>query len=966
MNVAEPTVDPDRTLRERFGLEEFRPGQREVIGEVLRGRDVLCVMPTGGGKSLCYQLPALLLPGVTLVVSPLIALMKDQVDALTARGLRATLINSTLDLAEQNARIAEVERGRYDLVYVAPERFRSGRFVEAMNRVKPALFAVDEAHCISEWGHDFRPDYARLGAARRALGGPPCIALTATATDLVRRDIAEQLDLDDPAQFVTGFDRPNLTYHAREARKDADKLSAVAEILGRNPGPAIIYANSRKRCEEVGAFLDRTLRRQAAIYHAGLPREDRNAAQERFMGGEADVVVATNAFGMGVDKANIRSVIHFNMPGTLEAYYQEAGRAGRDGLPAECVMLHAPGDRYLQEMFIDNEYPPAEAVYRVYEYLRSLDADPIELTQSEIRESARVDLNESAVGTALRILETASALERLRPRENMAIVRIRREPDEPPLYERVGPNAHVQGTVARAVEGLVNGRFGEAVYFHPDEFAASLGLDRMALTRAIRNLAGDSPLDYVPPFRGNAVRVLDRSRGARDLEIDFSTLNKRKGREYDKLERMIKYASTNSCRRSYILQYFGDTNASTCGRCDNCGGGAEGGSPRPSDRAIDTPAGREVLQKVLSGVARCKARFGKTAVAQMLIGSNSERMEKTGLTRLSTFGVLAKSGFSQAEIVTILDGLLAVGMAESEDVERFRPILKLSEAGWAWIRDPEAPGPVLPVEDYLAQKICNGGMERVIAGAGVEAPRPGRPPAAPATGGWAGDEDSSSWEPSGPAMGDPLWERLKALRLEWARASNVKAFQIFPNRVMDELVKARPDTPQALAAIKGIGPSTMEKYGAAVLEAIRAGVAEPPPIEASGIEPAPSPPPRPAPAQAPAPAESFAPAVVAAPAPNGASYVPTEEWTYRLLERGFTFEEAAAIRGLEIGAIARHASWMVKKGKTVPVPAFLTPEVEAAWRSHLESGNRDAPEGDGSAASRYWPLFLSCVAPRID
>src|ERR1700677_1249998 len=226
MSVADSTIDLERTLRERFGLEQFRTGQRAVIESVLQGRDVLCVMPTGGGKSLCYQLPALLLKGLTLVVSPLIALMKDQVDALQERGLRATLLNSTLDPAEQRARLIEIEAGQFDLIYVAPERFRSPRFVETMARVKPALLAIDEAHCISEWGHDFRPDYARIGQARRQIGFPPCIALTATATDLVRRDIADQLDLRDPAQFVTGFDRPNLRYGVIEARRDEDKLIA--------------------------------------------------------------------------------------------------------------------------------------------------------------------------------------------------------------------------------------------------------------------------------------------------------------------------------------------------------------------------------------------------------------------------------------------------------------------------------------------------------------------------------------------------------------------------------------------------------------------------------------------------------------------------------------------------------------------------------------------------------------------
>ena len=264
MSVTDRAIDLEQTLRERFGLERFRPGQREVIENVLQARDVLCVMPTGGGKSLCYQLPALLLPGLTLVVSPLIALMKDQVDALTQRGIRATLLNSTLDPAEQRARILEIEAGRYDLVYVAPERFRSPRFVEAMARLKPALLAVDEAHCISEWGHDFRPDYARIGHARRQLGSPPCIALTATATDLVRRDIADQLDLRDPAQFVTGFDRPEP--HATPSSRPAATPTSSPpwpRSSTATPGPAIVYASSRARCETVGQFLEHELRRSA-------------------------------------------------------------------------------------------------------------------------------------------------------------------------------------------------------------------------------------------------------------------------------------------------------------------------------------------------------------------------------------------------------------------------------------------------------------------------------------------------------------------------------------------------------------------------------------------------------------------------------------------------------------------------------------------------------------------------------
>ncbi len=293
MSVTDRALDLEQTLRDHFGLEQFRPGQREVIEHVLQARDVLCVMPTGGGKSLCYQLPALLLPGLTLVVSPLIALMKDQVDALTQRGIRAALLNSTLDPAEQRARIQEIEAGRYDLVYVAPERFRSPRFLEVDGPgSSPALLAVDEAHCISEWGHDFRPDYARLGHARRRLGSPTCIALTATATDLVRRDIADQLDLRDPAQFVTGFDRPNLPYAVVEARRDADKLAALGRGLRPQPGsrhhlrlePGAMRVGRtvpRARATPVGGRLPRRTHPRGADRRAGAVHERRGRGRRR-------------------------------------------------------------------------------------------------------------------------------------------------------------------------------------------------------------------------------------------------------------------------------------------------------------------------------------------------------------------------------------------------------------------------------------------------------------------------------------------------------------------------------------------------------------------------------------------------------------------------------------------------------------------------------------------------------------
>jgi ATP-dependent DNA helicase RecQ len=435
-------------------------------------------------------------------------------------------------------------------------------------------------------------------------------------------------------------------------------------------------------------------------------------------------------------------------------------------------------------MFIENEYPPPDSVYRVYEFLRGLDADPIELTHAEIKEASRLDLNESAVGTTLKILEGAGAVERFRPRENMAIVRINAEGDEPSLEGRVNPNAHVQLVVLKGVEGLVNRRYGEPVYFQPDDFAARLGLDRSSLTRALKNLASDLPIDYVPPFRGNAVRVNDRSRRARDLVIDFEELGLRKKREYDKLERMIQYAQSGKCRRSYILGYFGDHDATVCGRCDNCGP-LEGRTAPAQAVPIDNEAGREVVLKVLSGVARARGKFGKVAIAQMLIGSKSEKMTKLGLNRLSTFGILAE--FGQAEVVALVDALALAGLVVSTEVDRFRPVVDLTERGREYLKAKGDAPLSLALAEELYTKARLGGLQRLSPRATPKPqPSPGRP----------ADDDLPEIGPASPApsevSADPLTLRFKALRTQWAREAKVPPYTIFPDKTIEAIVRRRP------------------------------------------------------------------------------------------------------------------------------------------------------------------------------
>jgi len=366
-------MDLRAALHEHFGFADFRPGQQEAVAAACADRDVLVVMPTGAGKSLCYQLPALLRDDLTIVVSPLVSLMQDQVEALQRRfGPRApaALVNAQQDAAANAEVLARARGGQLRLLYVAPERFSSPGFLEAIREVPIGLFVVDEAHCVSQWGHDFRPDYFRLADAARWLGARAIVASTATATPEVARDIVARLGLRDPVRVATGFDRPNLSFAVVPCATTADKHARLAGVLAdAEARPAIVYAGTRKACEALAQRLGAQLELEVLAYHAGLGRAERAAVQRRFMDGEVEIVVATNAFGMGVDKADVRTVAHAVVPPSVEAYYQEAGRAGRDGAPAQALLFAEPRDKGLHVFFIQRAEVAETLLDRIAERL---------------------------------------------------------------------------------------------------------------------------------------------------------------------------------------------------------------------------------------------------------------------------------------------------------------------------------------------------------------------------------------------------------------------------------------------------------------------------------------------------------------------------------------------------------------------------------------------------------------------
>jgi len=344
----------DTVLQKVFGLQQFRPRQREIIADVLAGHDVVCVMPTGAGKSLCFQLPAVMVRGLTVVVSPLISLMADQVVQLRRLRVPAMLLNSSQSFDEQRQITSALHRGFQGLLYVAPERFAAPSFQSLLQKLQIKLFVVDEAHCVSFWGHDFRPDYMTLAEVRKTLGSPVTMSLTATATPQVRRDIVEMLGLRDPKMHVTGFDRPNLAYSSRRIESEVEKDAAIVRYLANQKGSGIVYCSTRKSVEALAELLDKKFpERTVCAYHAGMETGVRKHSQGRFMSKPDSIAVATNAFGMGINKPDLRFVIHYNLPGSVEAYYQEAGRAGRDGAPADCLLLFGTRDIRTQEFFIN-------------------------------------------------------------------------------------------------------------------------------------------------------------------------------------------------------------------------------------------------------------------------------------------------------------------------------------------------------------------------------------------------------------------------------------------------------------------------------------------------------------------------------------------------------------------------------------------------------------------------------------
>jgi ATP-dependent DNA helicase RecQ len=571
-----PSLEGARAkLQFHWGYPDFRPGQDDAIQSILDGKDTLVLFPTGGGKSLCYQVPALEIGGLTVVISPLVALMQDQVDQLQDRGIKATFINSTISRHEVEQRLVNARNGMYTLLYCSPERLASDVWNQEVARLPISLVAIDEAHCISEWGHDFRPEYRQIRENLEVLDDEVrWVALTATATPEVRDDIIKSLEFEDPTIISKGFERSNLHWWVVETEQKQNYLRRMVKKQSQQKNSGLIYASTRRGCDELAEWLSREGFPTVA-YHAGLDKQDRQSIQTKWISGEIPLVVATNAFGMGIDKSDCRYVVHYNAPFSLEGYYQEAGRAGRDGADAYPILLYRPSDVVTLERRIEQQHPSVEAIQHVYDALwdefNVAIGDTLEEAEMvDLKHLAkRAQTSERAVQRILQVLQRSALLE-LIPHKN-AELGIRFITDRDYLHDYVEQleNKRKREFVDLLHRTYTPEGFHQMHFIDQEYMCDKLGITANALEKGLHVLQEEQLLTF--ELRSDQPLVRFLSNRQRKVPVDHQALKTFYEVQMQKLDYLRQYAETDRCRSAFLRRYFGEVKVPTrCGRCDNC------------------------------------------------------------------------------------------------------------------------------------------------------------------------------------------------------------------------------------------------------------------------------------------------------------------------------------------------------------------------------------------------------------
>ena len=567
-NISVPTID--EILKQWWGYSEFRSTQREIIESVLSGCDTLALMPTGGGKSLTYQVPALASEGLTIVITPLIALMKDQVDALRKRGISAVAVHSGMDSRRIEMALDNCTYGDVKLLYISPERLSTETFRVRLLKMNVSIVAVDEAHCISQWGYDFRPSYLRIAEIRKYIPKATFLALTASATDLVAKDIMHRLGFEKPHIIRSSFARPNLSYSVRMVD---DKFNQLLRIIHNVEGTGIIYMRTREGCEMLVKQLhDNGI--SASFYHAGLPAMERSLRQDDWQSGKVRIMVATNAFGMGIDKADVRFVVHYTMCDSLEAYYQEAGRAGRDGKRSYAVLLLSPNDSDQIRRRFEAEFPPIEDVRHIYERIANYlqvaigDGEGLSFVFNIFDFCHRERLSISQVENAVKLLEQNNYLMLIG--ENDSPAKMMFECSRDALY-KVHAGGNDMDIMLRTILRMYDGLFTTFRSIDEQNIASHAGLSAERVHELMKILWRMHIIRYIPANRSPMIHLLSERLPTKDIYIAPDTYKHRYELIYERFSRMVEYAnSTDSCRSVIIENYFGDNYAKECGVCDWC------------------------------------------------------------------------------------------------------------------------------------------------------------------------------------------------------------------------------------------------------------------------------------------------------------------------------------------------------------------------------------------------------------
>ncbi|MEY5130746.1 MAG: helicase RecQ [Bacteroidota bacterium] len=705
-------------LNEYFGYDAFRIGQQEIINSIVSGKDTLVIMPTGGGKSLCYQIPALMLPGTAIIISPLIALMKDQVDGLIERNIPAALINSTVSQHDQQIIARDIVNGRIKLLYISPERLQNPQFMAFLRTIEISFIAVDEAHCISEWGHDFRPAYTSISNAFKDLGKrPPIIALTATATPEVKDDIIRQLSLHFPFVHIGGFYRKNLHYQVIAADKKVRFLTRFLKDRSQKDtsGAIILYCGSRKRVEEYAMALQQS-GLAVLSYHAGLPDTQRQRVQEQFLKEESPILIATNAFGMGVDKSNVRVVIHCDITLTLESYYQESGRAGRDGKDSECIVLYHPKDRDLMDFFLSCTYPSKQDIISVYNVLFAQTpiygylTQPILLSPEQIGNACGIHAIQ--VNTILGILERNQVLSNAGNKKSNAMIHIVAEQEE--LKERiVKMHDHDRGIMMALLRMLGPESMLRSVPFDMEKMIRTYHLQKIYVQEALRKFEQSGLIKLGQSAAHSGIMLLQQRFPPEEVPIDFMALQKRHEHALDKLDSVITYMETEICKQRYLLDYFRDVSntITTCGSCSSC--------TVNEDISLHEQDIKDtfVRHSLLLQIQELNGYFGKKTIMSCILGDDKDtNVKKYQLQQSKLFGRLR--GYAMFSVRDAFESLLEEHFAESSHGDY--PVISITEKGRKLVKEQIVPLQIKLRSD--PQKALLKALEKIRATIGKQDP----------------------------------------------------------------------------------------------------------------------------------------------------------------------------------------------------------------------------------------------------